>query len=172
LASIGPYYDRDPRVDFKLCFNYLWRGSGEYKGLHLARWKRIALPKRWGGWGLKDVHLFGKSLAARSLWNFITKPILWRAILIDKYVSPDSINDWVRKRNKSTLGMSNQWKYLTKSFLFIKDTSHGRLDRVFVRLGANAIMGCNDEIFLLEELYFFYINGDILLSLGLQTLFP
>jgi len=52
---------------WKLCFNYLWRGSGEYMGLHLTNWKSISLPKKWGAWGLKDVHFFGKSLAARSI---------------------------------------------------------------------------------------------------------
>jgi hypothetical protein len=29
----------------KLCFNLLWRGSVEYKGLHLVSWKKIVLPK-------------------------------------------------------------------------------------------------------------------------------
>jgi hypothetical protein len=30
-------------------FNYMWRGSSEYKGLHLVSYKKIAFPKEVGG---------------------------------------------------------------------------------------------------------------------------
>jgi hypothetical protein len=72
----------------KICFNYLWRASGEYKGMHLENWKSVTLPKKMGGGGcrLKYINLFGKSLAARSIWNFMNKDIIWRDILLEKYV--------------------------------------------------------------------------------------
>jgi hypothetical protein len=51
----------------KCCFNFLWKGSSEYKGSHLSRWKLIATPKCQWGWGFKYIHLFGQSLATNSL---------------------------------------------------------------------------------------------------------
>jgi hypothetical protein len=51
----------------KVCFNYLWKGKS-FKAL-IARWKLISISKETWGWGLKDIHLFGRSLATKSLWR-------------------------------------------------------------------------------------------------------
>jgi len=48
-----------------------------------------------GGWGLKNLYSFGKALAAESPWVFIAQGNLWRHILIDKYMSLDSIIHWI-----------------------------------------------------------------------------
>jgi hypothetical protein len=66
----------------KYCFNYLWKSSLEYKGLHLVSWKCLTKPKECGGWGLKDGVKFGQALAAKSLWVFLTQESLWKNILI------------------------------------------------------------------------------------------
>jgi hypothetical protein len=78
---------------WKCCFNYPWRGNGEYKSLHLASWKKIALPKEFGGQGLKDIHKFGKALASILLWNVISKASMWSDILIGKHIAPDLLID-------------------------------------------------------------------------------
>jgi hypothetical protein len=36
-------------------------------------YKIIARPKKEGAWGLKNIHLFGKSLVVKILWNVIAK---------------------------------------------------------------------------------------------------
>ena len=69
----------------RLSFKYLWS-----KGVHLVKWVAIAAPKEMGGWGLKDLNLFGKTLAVNSLWNFFSKESLWKHILLQKYIAPDS----------------------------------------------------------------------------------
>jgi hypothetical protein len=51
----------------------------------------LSKPKNSGGWGLKDIVVFGQSLAAKSLWVFLTRDSLWRHILIEKYIDPLSI---------------------------------------------------------------------------------
>jgi len=60
--------------------------------------------------------MFGKSLAARSLWNFISKDSLWRKIIIDKYIAPYFMLDWTWKERKSPHNVSNQWKAPTLTF--------------------------------------------------------
>jgi hypothetical protein len=51
----------------KIYFNYLWRGIVEYKKLHLTGWKKISLPSKWGGWGLKYIHSFIQQSAHRMI---------------------------------------------------------------------------------------------------------
>ena len=45
----------------------------EYKGSHSDHWDLLERPKKIGGWGIKDLHLFSKSLALKSLWNVFSK---------------------------------------------------------------------------------------------------
>jgi hypothetical protein len=33
----------------KVCFNFLWKSSCEFKGTHWVRWKKLAVPKYLGG---------------------------------------------------------------------------------------------------------------------------
>jgi hypothetical protein len=49
----------------KFCFNFPWQGSNDYKRNHLVKWQRIATLKSSRGWGMKNIHLFGKSLATK-----------------------------------------------------------------------------------------------------------
>jgi hypothetical protein len=51
----------------QLIFTFLWTGGNEKKHLHLCRWDSIAKPKMVGGWELRNVFLFNKSLASNSL---------------------------------------------------------------------------------------------------------
>jgi hypothetical protein len=54
----------------KICYNYLWKGSLEYKGLHLVNWCSLSKPKQPGGWGLKDKALFGHTGSKVALGLF------------------------------------------------------------------------------------------------------
>ena len=40
------------------CNRYLWNGIKEKRIFAWIGWKRIAIPKKWGGWGLKDLPSF------------------------------------------------------------------------------------------------------------------
>jgi len=48
----------------KISFRFLLSGNREKEGIPLVKWKKIAKPKEMGGWGLKNIGPFGKSLAA------------------------------------------------------------------------------------------------------------
>jgi hypothetical protein len=47
----------------------MWIGKKLKEGMHLISWKKIAKPKKDGGWGIKNIFTFGKALAAKSLWR-------------------------------------------------------------------------------------------------------
>jgi hypothetical protein len=135
----------------KLFFNYLWKGSVEYLGSHLSNWKSLSKPKKFGGWGLKDTWLFGKASITKSLWIFITRDNLWRLILMEKYIAPDTILDWVQRTQKRTHKVSNQWKALSLVFPIIRRFLALKVGTYYsVRIGMHAIIGCGDGIFFLE----------------------
>jgi len=52
----------------KLNFGFLWSGEKEAHVTPWVRWKRIVAPKALGGWGIKNIYLFSKSLATNGGW--------------------------------------------------------------------------------------------------------
>jgi hypothetical protein len=81
----------------------------------------LAAPKILGGWGLKNIHLFSKALAENPSWRLITSDNLWTKVVSQKYISPDSIEEWIRRPSKETTNCSIIWKFLIKSFQVIGD---------------------------------------------------
>jgi hypothetical protein len=39
--------------------------------------EKIALPKSFGGWGLKNIFLFSTTLAIKNVWRLIQGTCLW-----------------------------------------------------------------------------------------------
>jgi hypothetical protein len=80
----------------KLCYKFIWYGDQKNKGLVLASWKKLALPKAFGGWGLKNPFLFSKALAAKNVWRLIQGTCLWAQVVRAKYISPNIVEDWIK----------------------------------------------------------------------------
>jgi hypothetical protein len=113
----------------------------------------LSKPKGFGGWGLKDVFIFGKALAAKSLWVFLTRDNLWQRILIDKYIALRTILDWLRRSQKPIHNVSNQWKEITLVFPIIGQFLAWKVGLGSqVRIGTYAIVGCGEIIFLPKAL--------------------
>jgi hypothetical protein len=55
------------------------------RGIHLAKWSSITLPKELVGWGLKDIIFFVKALAGRNLWRIMQGNSLWVRVMNSKY---------------------------------------------------------------------------------------
>jgi hypothetical protein len=51
--------------------HFLWAGKEDSQPLVLASKKHISKPKGNGGWGLKDIFTFAKSLAAKNSWSLV-----------------------------------------------------------------------------------------------------
>ena len=94
----------------------LWGGLDKDQDFPWTVWKFIAWPKILGGWGIKDLPSFAKSLAAKSVWCVISDAGLWNIIIHYKYIAPLSINEWIRSTDKHLPNSSIMWKAITKSF--------------------------------------------------------
>ena len=105
----------------RLCFAYLWKGNSEGRKLPWVSWRRIAIPKALGGWGLKDIFLFSKALAGKVAWRLISSTSLWTRVIIEKYIAPMSVMDWIRWDSKHARGGSIIWKALIKAFEVIRN---------------------------------------------------
>jgi hypothetical protein len=45
---------------------FLWTINMENYGIPYVKWKYIAKPKEEGGWGLKNIHLFGNVISCKK----------------------------------------------------------------------------------------------------------
>jgi len=54
------------------------------------------MPKKWGGWELKDIHLFAQALATKMGWTLLTGQNLWTHISYHKFIWPQNMLDWVQ----------------------------------------------------------------------------
>ena len=73
-------------------------------------WERLAIPKALGGWGLKNIFLFAKALAAKVTWRLIHTKSLWYRVIHQKYIVPLIIMYWIRMEDKQSWGCSIIWK--------------------------------------------------------------
>jgi hypothetical protein len=67
-------------------FIFLRFGIKEKEGLHLVKWNMIAKPKKEGGWGIKNIYLFGRVLATKRLWRCLMVPSIWHDVVQKKYL--------------------------------------------------------------------------------------
>jgi hypothetical protein len=99
------------------------------------KWDRLARPKALGGWGLKNIFIFSKALAAKACWRLFTTSSLWTQVVTHKYINPDSVGDWICRADKSLSSCSIIWKAVIKSFHVIGDGlawKVGRGDQVHI----------------------------------------
>jgi hypothetical protein len=48
------------------------------------------------GWSLKNILLFSKTLAAKSCSRLVTRDNLWTSVVIQKYIHPELLVDWIK----------------------------------------------------------------------------
>jgi hypothetical protein len=94
----------------QLVFTFLWSGSSDKHHYHLCRWENIAKPKLFGGWGLRNIFLFNRSLAANSLWRVLMKDGIWHRVIKDKYLPYCSVSTWLRSTTQRMTYASQTWK--------------------------------------------------------------
>eukprot|EP00253_Pinus_taeda_P015079 PITA_15079 len=104
----------------QLCSRFLWTGSKEDLVLPWVAWDKIARPKEWGGWGIKNLHDFSISLAAKSGWRLITSENLWTRVVKRKYIDPMPLEEWIKNTNKKGRHFSVIWKATVEAFKIIE----------------------------------------------------
>jgi hypothetical protein len=107
----------------------IWSGTGDKYTQPWEKWESIAIPKDLGGWGLKKIFLFSKALAAKDGWRLILVSSLRSLVFLKKYISPYSIEDWIRTPNKYATNGSIIWKAMISSFLVVRDSLAWRVGK-------------------------------------------
>lgn len=104
-----------------ICFSFLWQGKKEAYSRPWVKWEKIATPKALGGWGLKNIYKFSTTLDAKCGWWLISTTNLWTKVVIQKYISPSTLIDWIRSPQKSSKGASIFWEAIIKTFHLIEE---------------------------------------------------
>eukprot|EP00253_Pinus_taeda_P031947 PITA_31947 len=135
------------------CNRYLWNGNQEKRIFAWVGWKKIATPKKWGGWGLKDLPSFAQALAAKMGWTLLTSNNLWTNISYHKYIWPLNILDWIRLPTWPKSGISSVWKALLNSMPLIRDNLVWKVnDGTLARIGMDPWIGSGGRHILLEAI--------------------
>eukprot|EP00253_Pinus_taeda_P026386 PITA_26386 len=106
----------------RICNRFLWVGSKEDSVLPWVAWEKVARPKEWGGWGIKDLPAFGPSLVAKLGWRIIKMENLWTKVVKQKYIDPIPLEKGIRNPNKKGGNVSVVWKATIEAF---KDIEQG-----------------------------------------------
>eukprot|EP00253_Pinus_taeda_P012119 PITA_12119 len=119
-----------------LCNRYLWNGNQDKRLFAWISWQKITMPKKWGGWGLKDLPAFARALAAKMGWALLTSQNLWAHVIYHKYIWPQDIMERARLPSWSSKGCSSIWKALIHSLPLIRDNLVWRInDGTLGRIG-------------------------------------
>ena len=124
----------------KKCFSFLWMARKQAEGIPLVKWRVISLPKVLGGWGVKNLELFCKAIAAKNLWRlFQNLGSLSGRIILSKYCSGLILTDWIRRPVKTYKNGSIGWKALILAFRLVGNwTTWKKGNGKHVRLGEDS----------------------------------
>eukprot|EP00253_Pinus_taeda_P027841 PITA_27841 len=126
----------------QICNRYLWAGSQDKQIFAWIGWQKIAILKKWGGWGLKDLPLFAQALAAKMSWALLTSQNLWTRLSYHKYIWPLDTMDWIRLPTWNSTGASSFWKATIHSMPMIRDNLAWRIrDGTQTRIGIDPWTG-------------------------------
>ena len=93
-----------------ITFAFLW-GSLENKHIfHLASWSDLSWPKKYEGWGIKNLHWFSIALHLKNFWRVLFSDSIRHRALTTKYLKQASVVSWLREKKFSTHGVSAIWR--------------------------------------------------------------
>jgi hypothetical protein len=133
----------------KMMFNFLWRRNSESNQLHLCKWEQITIPKKFGGWGIRNIFDFSKALVANTLWRVLMSGGIWHRVIMDKYLPHTTVKNWFRSQTFQQKASSRIWSGLLKSVHLIThwlswNPGSGQL----IALGKDRILGMGENSFL------------------------
>lgn len=81
---------------YEKLIRYFWWGDEGHRKVHWMSWDRMTKPKRAGGIGFRDMHLFNQALLARQGWRLIQNlDSLCARVLKSKYYPNGDLLDTV-----------------------------------------------------------------------------
>lgn len=99
-----------------MILNFLWSSHKDKRNFHLVKWDTLASPKELGEWGIKNIFLFNKALAAKNVWRSFLILGMWNEVINAKYLKNVNVIYWIRNPKKMTRGISKHLEFL---FAFI-----------------------------------------------------
>ena len=93
-----------------ITFAFLWGSSGNIRKFHLVCWSDLSWPKKFEGWGIKNLQCFSIALRLRNFCKVLFSDSLWHRVLTTKYLKQSSVVSWLREKNFSTCGVSAIWR--------------------------------------------------------------
>lgn len=145
-----------------MCHRFLWKGKQDGHINAWVRWDLIALPKKWGGWGLKNLESFSKALAAKMGWQILTAKSLWTEVVYQKYIWPLHTLDWIRLPTWNRMCISSIWHIALNSISYIRDGLVWRIRLgTSIRVGMDPWFGCGNTFRLSPDLIQFLSNVGI-----------
>lgn len=88
---------------------YIWSGAGKSFKFHLVKLKKIARPKKLGGWGIINIRCFGWALLLKLLWWGIFGEGIWGKIFHYKYLKNKDFICWMRQGSIGNKKGSKIW---------------------------------------------------------------
>ena len=109
--------------------------------------------KIYGGWGIRNIFDFSKSLAANTLWRVLNGEGIWHRVIFDKYLHNMSVITWLKSSSFQHNGASRIWSGLLKVIHLI---THGLcwnpVTGQQIALGNDQILGMGNISFLSNNL--------------------
>ena len=128
----------------RIIFNYLWQGKSKEPKYHLVNWEILSRLLNQGGWGIKQLGRFNKSLCAKRLWQFVHNEGIWGRIIRFKYLQRLPVVSWLRSSHQLLSSCSMIWRSLVDTFPIIKSNISllvGRGTQFFVGIDLFVEMG-------------------------------
>jgi hypothetical protein len=138
----------------RIMFNFLWKGNNDTKSFHLCKWESLTLPKKFGGWGLRNLFDFNKDLVENSLWRVLRYEGIWHKVIIDKYLPHTTVKNWFRSPSFFYNTTSRFWRGLMKAIHLIThwlswSPGSGHL----IEIGRDNILGMGENLSYLLLLF-------------------
>jgi len=105
----------------KMMVMFLWGRSGSIKKYHLVSWKKIFLPKKMGGWGIRQPYWFNIALSVKVAWRVMTSTGLWHDNIYTKYMKELPLDLWIRYKIYHPTGGSLFWRSICRHFHWIRN---------------------------------------------------
>lgn len=94
-----------------------WSHNDKENKIHWLAWEKLTLPKKHGGLGFRDLHLFNIAMLARQAWKLLINPnTLCGQVLKAKYFPHNNILQCAPKD-----GISYTWRSILKGVELLKE---------------------------------------------------
>jgi hypothetical protein len=139
----------------RIMFNFIWKGNNDTRYFHLCKWESLTLPKKFGGWGLRNLFDFNKDLVENSLWRVLRYEGIWNKVIIDKYLPHTTVKNWFRSPSFFYNTTSRFWRGLMKAIHLIThwlswSPGSGHL----IEIGRDNILAMREKSFLSSYLIY------------------